>query len=99
MIRVLIIELFIACGFLYHSVYHIDLNVLNRFKPQNLALMISLAEVLSAGFPELRVDFYEINGKVYFGELTFHSDGGFDNTITREADAAMGEKLKLPIDA
>lgn len=77
----------------------IDLNVLNRFKPQNLALMISLAEVLSAGFPELRVDFYEINGKVYFGELTFYSDGGFDNTITREADVAMGEKLKLPIDA
>lgn len=77
----------------------IDLNVLNRFKPQNLALMISLAEVLSAGFPELRVDFYEINGKVYFGELTFYSDGGFDNTITREADVAMGEKLKLSIDA
>lgn len=77
----------------------IDLNVLNRFKPQNLTLMISLAEVLSAGFPELRVDFYEINGKVYFGELTFYSDGGFDNTITREADVAMGERLKLPIDA
>ena len=43
------------------------------------------------------MDFYEINGKVYFGELTFYSDGGFDTTITREADLIMGKKLKLPI--
>lgn len=75
----------------------IDPESLKKFQPKNLELMISLAEVLSAGLPELRVDFYEINGKVYFGELTFYSDGGFDTTITREADLIMGKKLKLPI--
>lgn len=64
-------------------------------KPQNLDLMISLAEKLASNVPQIRVDFYEINGRVYFGELTFFTQGGFDTTITREADEIMGQKLVL----
>ncbi|MBR3079603.1 MAG: glycosyl transferase [Prevotella sp.] len=69
---------------------------LNRLKPQNYGLMISLAEKLSAGIPEVRVDFYEVNGNILFGEMTFFSQMGFDTTITREADEILGSKLILP---
>jgi len=65
-------------------------------KPQNLELMKKLSSKLSAGFPELRVDFYEVNGRAYFGELTFFPRGGnipFDPEIW---DYRFGEWLKLP---
>ena len=45
---------------------------------------------------ESRVDLYEINGKVYFGEITLFSQSGFDVDITYEADLEMGEKIILP---
>ena len=45
-------------------------------KPRNFELMKDLAARLSIGFPQVRVDFYEVNGKVYFGEMTFtHFNG------------------------
>ena len=53
-------------------------------KPENLDVMLSVAEKLSAGFPELRVDLYNIEGKVYFGELTFTSQGGINSFYTQE---------------
>ena len=53
-------------------------------KPQNLDYMLAVAEKLSAGFPELRVDLYNIAGKVYFGELTFTSQGGINSFYTQE---------------
>lgn len=53
-------------------------------KPKNLDLMLSVAEKLSAGFPELRVDLYNIEGKVYFGELTFTSQGGINSFYTQK---------------
>lgn len=53
-------------------------------KPENLDMMLSVAEKLSAGFPELRVDLYNIQGKVYFGELTFTSQGGINSFYTQE---------------
>ena len=56
---------------------------------------IKIAEKLSVGIPTLRVDLYEICGKVYFGEMTFFPCSGFDTTITKEADIKMGEKLNL----
>lgn len=48
-------------------------------KPENYEQMIDMAAALSQGFPELRVDLYNINGKIYFGELTFTSQGGINN--------------------
>lgn len=53
-------------------------------KPKNLEYMLNVAEKLSAGFPELRVDLYNINGKVYFGELTFTSQGGINSFYTQD---------------
>ena len=53
-------------------------------KPKNLGYMLEVAEKLSAGFPELRVDLYNIEGKVFFGELTFTSQGGINSFYTQE---------------
>lgn len=40
--------------------------------------MLELSERLSAGFPHVRVDWYNIGGKPYFGEMTFYTGGGYD---------------------
>lgn len=61
----------------------------------NLDLMLELAEYLSIGLKEVRVDFYEVRGKIYFGEFTFFSNAGIDNTITEQADIELGKKLIL----
>ena len=65
-------------------------------KPQNFELMKQLAEKLSAGYPELRVDFYEVNGKVYFGELTLFHHNGTVNFEPQEWDYKFGEWFKIP---
>lgn len=79
-----------------YSIYQSDYDSLKNLIPQNYEKMIEFAEILSEGVPELRVDFYEVNGKIYFGELTFFSSGGCDTTITYEADLLLGKKLLLP---
>lgn len=66
-------------------------------KPQNFDKMIELAEKLSKPFPLVRVDFYDVNGKIYFGELTFYSGGGFMDIQPREWDRKLGDKLSLNI--
>lgn len=65
-------------------------------KPKNYALMIDLAEKLSKEIPFLRVDFYEFNDKVYFGELTFFPGSGFEEFTPSEYDEILGNMLELP---
>lgn len=73
----------------------INFNELQRLKPVCYEEMIGIAEKLSESLPELRVDLYEVAGKVYFGEMTFYSQSGFDTDITREADKVLGNKLNI----
>lgn len=63
--------------------------------PNNLGEMIALAEKLSADEPFLRVDFYNVNGKIYFGELTFYPASGMLPWTPEEADIKIGEYLEL----
>ena len=65
-------------------------------KPEGLDEMFRIASVLSEGIPFARVDLYSINGKIYFGEITFFPDSGFDCNRLPEADLYFGEKIKLP---
>lgn len=58
--------------------------------------MEDLARELSASHPFLRTDFYDINGKIYFGELTFYPASGFGKFTDENADALLGKWLKLP---
>ena len=65
-------------------------------KPQTLTEMLRLAAKLSEGFPFLRTDFYEINGRVYFSEFTFYSDSGFERFHPDEWDEKLGALIRLP---
>lgn len=58
--------------------------------------MIDLASKLSQGIPHVRVDFYNINGKIYFGEFTFHHDGGVVNFYPKDWDRILGDMIVLP---
>jgi len=66
-------------------------------KPQNFENMIGIAEKLSKGFPEVRVDLYNVQGKIYFGELTFTSQGGFMDFYTPEFNLELGKKVDLTL--
>lgn len=65
-------------------------------KPVGFDEMKRLAAILSAGFPHLRVDFYDINGKVYFGELTFFHWSGMIPFNPKEWDEKFGSWINLP---
>ncbi len=64
-------------------------------KPKQFEKMQELAKILSSGVPFLRVDFYEINGKIYFGELTFSPCGGFMHFEPEEWDYKLGQMIDL----
>ena len=66
--------------------------------PQNFELMKTFAETLSKDIPFVRVDFYEANGKVYFGEITFFPAAGFGPFEPEEWDEILGEWIELPVD-
>lgn len=65
-------------------------------KPCGFEKMIHLAEVLSKGIPHVRVDFYDINGNIYFGEMTFFHFSGCVLFEPSKWDSIIGEWLKLP---
>lgn len=64
-------------------------------KPSGFEKMKELASVLSQGLPFVRVDFYEMNGKVYFGEYTFYHSGAFSSFAPEKWDAELGSMIKL----
>lgn len=65
-------------------------------KPECFELMKELAAKLSEGTPQLRVDFYEVNGKVYFGEMTFFHCSGLTPFHPEEWDRIFGDWVILP---
>lgn len=67
-------------------------------KPLNFEKMKTLAEQLSKGIPHLRVDLYEIDGKIYFGELTFYTNAGFVPFKDCKWDKILGSWITLPIE-
>lgn len=65
-------------------------------RPENLDDMFRIARLLSKGIPHLRVDLYNVDGKIYFGETTFFTASGFDANRLPEADLYFGNLTKLP---
>lgn len=65
-------------------------------KPENLEEMIAIAQKLSEGIPHVRVDLYNIRGKIYFGELTFFHWSGMTPFDPEEWDYKLGEYIHLP---
>lgn len=69
-------------------------HVLER--PAGLDLMLELSKVLSRQLPVVRVDWYYIKGRLYFGELTFFDGSGFDVFDQEDWDLRLGEYIVLP---
>lgn len=65
-------------------------------KPENFEEMVRIAEKLSKNIPHVRVDLYNIDGKIFFGELTFFHFGGTVPFKPGEWDSKIGEWLILP---
>lgn len=65
-------------------------------KPECLDEMTQLASILSEGFPYVRVDFYVIDNKVYFGEMTFTSSSGTEDIKPESFDKYLTKMIKLP---
>lgn len=65
-------------------------------KPKNFKKMIELATKLSEGIPFVRVDFYDIEGRIVFGEMTFSPGGGMEVFKPKEWDYILGQWIELP---
>ncbi len=66
-------------------------------KPEGMDQMFDIAARLSEGHPMVRVDLYNINGRIYFGELTFYPAAGIDANRLPEADLYFGNKIDLSL--
>ena len=64
-------------------------------RPKTLETMLEYARILAKPFPFVRVDFYEVDGKIYFGELTFTPTGCLATYYTEEAQQKLGELLDV----
>lgn len=82
---------------------HVDLNWgfknadMLPNKPNNYQEMIEIAKELSKGIPQVRVDLYNINNIVKFGELTLFDGGGFNIINPIKWDYILGEYIDLNI--
>lgn len=65
-------------------------------KPSNYEEMIKLAETLAANLPFVRVDFYSVNGKAVFGEMTFYPSDGRKDFYPDKYNKIIGDYFKLP---
>lgn len=89
--------------FLFYDINWNRLNYLNEEiilnkeeeKPTNFEKMLEIVEILSKDTKQMRVDLYNVNGNIYFGELTLFNQSGFDTDISLETDIYWGRKLTL----
>lgn len=81
-----------------HLPFTIDHDMAEKYpeKPLQFEKMKIFAKILSQNTPQLRVDFYEVDGKVYFGEMTFFHCSGMDAFHPDEWDFELGEWVSLP---
>ena len=70
-------------------------DVVDKEKPKNFEKMVEIAQVLCEDFSFVRVDLYNMNGKIRFGELTFSSGAGFEPTYPIDGEAVLGEHIKI----
>lgn len=64
-------------------------------KPKNFDKMIEIASTLSQGIPHVRVDLYNVNGRIYFGEMTFYHYGGIIEFHPHKWDMVFGDWIDL----
>ena len=91
----------------YRNIYDVNFNIqpfletrknypIKVEKPKNFEKMLDIASRLSKGFKHIRVDLYNVDGKIYFGELTFYHGGGLTNKFSPESyNDSFGELIDL----
>lgn len=67
-------------------------------KPINFDKMVEIARTLSAGFPHVRVDLYNVDGCIFFGEMTFTNGSGFEEITPAEMDTYLGNLWNLKME-
>lgn len=88
------------------NIYDMDFNLLPVLetrpnyegevkKPENFEQMVEIARKLSQPFPHCRVDLYNLDGKIYFGEITFYHGGGCNDVQPEEWDKRMGSWIDI----
>ena len=65
-------------------------------RPVNFDLMLEICRKLSVGIPHVRVDLYNVQGRIYFGEFTFFDSSGFEHIDPPKWDYQFGEWLTIP---
>jgi hypothetical protein len=91
---------------IFENFYDMNFNPVNFYrgykrkspefsKPINFELMKTLACKLSKNIPFVRIDFFEVNEKVYFGEYTFFDWGGFKKFSSKDVDLFLGDLIEL----
>lgn len=79
-----------------HVAWGYDMYPGDLKKPERFDEMLDIARKLSAGFPHVRIDLYNIDGTIYLGEFTFFTWAGFCKLEPEEWDLKLGELIKLP---
>jgi hypothetical protein len=64
-------------------------------KPTLLDKMITLSERISYKYTYVRIDWYEVEGQIYFGEITLHHGSGYERIVPRKYDILLGSKIDL----
>lgn len=64
-------------------------------KPKSIVKMFKIASIISKGFPLVKVDLYNINGKIYFGELTFTPAAGIADHYSEEGNIHLGKLINI----
>ncbi len=64
-------------------------------KPKNYERMVEIAETIAGHFPHVRVDLYNVGGKIYLGELTFYDGSGYMSFTPDTFDTDLGEKFDI----
>ncbi|MDG1462571.1 MAG: ATP-grasp fold amidoligase family protein, partial [Gammaproteobacteria bacterium] len=64
-------------------------------KPKNFERMLKMARSLSEGYPHLRVDLYNLDGRIYFGELTYAPENGLTRWKPQSLDFEYGQRIDL----
>ena len=67
-------------------------------KPPFIDDMIGIAEELSQGYPHVRIDLFEANGEIYFGEFTLYNQNGMETGFDDYSDGYLGSLIHLPME-
>ena len=79
------------------SVGHFPLSSAEEAAPSNLAEMLAIASGLGRSFDFMRVDLYNVDGEVFFGELTPYPGSGINRFVPASFDSELGAKWELPV--